>query len=124
MVIQPQFAAVSVFAEGLALIRVAREWGYVDKSDRVVIPPQFDSAEVFVGGLAWVMVTGQSGSIDQNRTVVIEPQFERAESFAGGLAAVHKIDQRIGANGLIEGLRQDFLHTTISICAHSTPKKV
>ena len=72
--------------EGLALTQVGEQWGYVDKSGKVVF--KFDNAGPFSEGLAHVQIGGKFGYIDPSGKMVIEPQFEAALPFAEGLAPV------------------------------------
>ena len=52
---------------------MARKYGYIDKSGKVVIEPQFDYVRDFSEGLAVVEKDGKWGVIDKNGKVVIEP---------------------------------------------------
>ena len=67
---------------------MAKKWGYIDKSGKVVIEPQFDSADDFSEGLAKVKKDGKRGYIDKIGKVVIEPQFDEVWDFSEGLATV------------------------------------
>jgi predicted NUDIX family NTP pyrophosphohydrolase len=49
------------FSEGLAAILVNGEFGYIDRSGKMVIVPQFDRASRFSGGLAEVQVVDARG---------------------------------------------------------------
>jgi WG containing repeat len=88
---------------GLFPIRENQEWGFIDKSGKVVISPQFQAVggtmegKGFSEGLAWVCFgrcsrpaeTGDSnGYIDTTGQIVINPRFEEADSFSEGLARV------------------------------------
>ena len=97
---------------------MAKKYGFIDKSGKVVIEPQFDHARDFSEGFAqvikggkWVfedemnkmvIKDGKSGSIDKSGKVVIEPsyqkkgksrQFNRIYPFSEGLAQVEKNDK-------------------------------
>jgi hypothetical protein len=84
-------------------IRQNQQWGFIDKSGKVVISPQFQAVggtmegKGFSEGLAWVCFgrctrppeTGDTnGYIDATGQIVINPRFEEADSFSEGLARV------------------------------------
>ena len=69
-------------------VKVNGQWGYIDKTGKIVINPQFDSAWDFSEGLAWVKVGGKWGYIDKTGKIVINPQFDDAHDFHDGLALV------------------------------------
>ena len=45
---------------------MARKYGFIDKSGKVVIEPQFDYAEPFSEGLACLEKDGKLGYLDKN----------------------------------------------------------
>jgi len=68
VVIQPVYAEVKRFSEGLAAVRPKMttgvygrgdEWGYIDMTGKYVIEPSFNQALRFVKGVAWVHVGGK-----------------------------------------------------------------
>ena len=63
-------------------------YGYVDKTGKVVIDFQFEEADGFYDGLARVKVDGKYGFIDKTGKMVIEPQFDHATSFKNGYALI------------------------------------
>ena len=69
---------------------MAKKYGFIDKSGKVVIELQFDDAGYFSEGLARVEKDGKWGFIDKSGKVVIEPQFDDAEDFSEGLAKVQR----------------------------------
>lgn len=79
------------FAEGLAPVRIARSWGYIDKNGTVTIAPRFESAAPFSDGLALVLENGLFGYIDRTGAYAIRPQFKSAENFVEGRAVVGDI---------------------------------
>ena len=76
------------YHEGLAAVRLGEEYGFVDRSGRVVIPPRFQFAERFSEGLARVELDDRYGYIDRTGKVVIEARFQKAFRFSDGLARV------------------------------------
>jgi hypothetical protein len=62
------------FSDGLSIIRVDSEEGFIDKTGKILIEPNFGRAEDFRDGLAYVMnaETGRSSYIDTAGTVVYE----------------------------------------------------
>jgi hypothetical protein len=63
-VINAQFNEATAFAENLAAVRSAKQWGFIDKTGKSVINPQFDEVKPFSQGLAQVTVGGRIGYID------------------------------------------------------------
>jgi hypothetical protein len=77
------------FSEGLARVRVAGRWGFIDANGKMLIKPQFDDAKDFDNGLAAVKSRSDWGYIDKTGKMVIEPQFVyRPGDFVDGLAKV------------------------------------
>ena len=69
---------------------MAKKYGFIDKSGKVVIEPQFDYVRAFSEGLAKVEKYGKYGFIDKSGKMVIEPQFDEVSDFSEGLAQVIK----------------------------------
>jgi hypothetical protein len=88
MVVEPQFSFVGSFYEGLAAVRVNREWKYINKLGTIVLEPKCGFAYSFHEGLAAVEFDGKYGFIDKLGTMVIEPKFDNAFSFEKGHARV------------------------------------
>lgn len=94
IVIEPQFANVGNFSEGLAAVRDKSldNWGFIDKTGKMVIEPKFSGVEDFSDGLAVAQngsgENGKDGFIDKTGNFVIEPLFYSADSFKDGLAQV------------------------------------
>ena len=67
MAIQPQFDEATDFSEGLAAVKIAGEWGFVDKSGKFVIPlGDYKWVKPFQNGLSRVGFTDDGwGYIDQ-----------------------------------------------------------
>ena len=64
------------------------QYGYIERTGKIVIKPQFDEASSFAEGLARVGIGKKWGYIDRTGKIVISPQFDDAWSFSGGLAEV------------------------------------
>ena len=110
MVIEPRFPWAEEFSEGLARVQISGQplgydgqWGFVDKSGKVVIPPDYkttfggknniggdDQEDAFHDGLAKIEVERKKGFIDKTGKVVIPAEFTYAYPFSEGLAAVTK----------------------------------
>jgi serine/threonine protein kinase len=104
MVIDPHFAFVRDFSEGLAAVTFEDRLGYIDRNGKFIIPPliEIDPLSLyregtyqFVEGLARMVVDHRWGYIDADGKYVIPPQFDGAENFANGLARV-EIDHQYG----------------------------
>lgn len=91
--------AETVFHEGLAAVRIGKEWGYISKTGNIVIKPQFEAANPFSDGLACVQIGGKCGFIDQSGTIVIPAKFDynhqRQMVFRSGVANV-ELDRKWG----------------------------
>jgi hypothetical protein len=70
------------------------QWGYIDRSGKLIIPVQFEDAFSFSEGLAAVENKGNWGFIDKTGKTVLELQYDKACRFSEGLASV-----RIPSNG-------------------------
>jgi hypothetical protein len=68
---------------------VAKKFGYIDRTGRMVIPPQWEYAGPFVAGLANVATCSKASFIDKTGRVVIETPFNDAAPFYGALARVY-----------------------------------
>jgi hypothetical protein len=73
MVIEPQFELAQWFSEGLAVVRNAGQWYFIDKTGATKLGP-FDGAINFSAGLASVDKGGTSGLIDKDGAWI--PQVE------------------------------------------------
>jgi hypothetical protein len=77
------------------------QWGFIDRTGKIIIPLQFDSANDFHEGLALVSAKGKKLFVDETGRVVITPQFDIVHDFSEGLAAVNIGEKRIPNLGLI-----------------------
>lgn len=76
-----------------------KNWGYMDKTGRLVIPCKFGYAEDFSEGLAGVEIKGKFGYIDKTGKFVIPPRFHWGKSFSEGLAVA--VIRRFDRNGKV-----------------------
>lgn len=91
VIVEPVYASVSGFSEGMASVSAERggKYGYINTEGELVIPMLYKHAYDFSEGLAAVWEGGRAGYIDKTGVYVIEPQFGwSAGPFSEGLAAV------------------------------------
>lgn len=68
--------------EGLAPIKVASHWGFVNQEGEIVIETMFLGVGYFKGGVAWARaVNDKIGYINKEGEWVIEPIFDMAKDF-------------------------------------------
>lgn len=103
MVIPAKFGEAYDFSEGLAAVKINREfqdvpdnsdkyWGYIDTTGAYVITPRYHQVHAFSEGLAAVSPTTLApwGYIDRTGKMVIAPQFDsRTGPFQEGIACVY-----------------------------------
>ena len=91
-VIPPQFDYACDFSEGLALVKIGENCGFINDTGAMIIQPRFQSTSVlsqgFSEGLAAVAIANKWGYIDKTGQFVINPQFYMAYKFSEGLAMV------------------------------------
>lgn len=91
-VIEPKYAKVYNFSEGLSAVREDSErfstWGFMDKNGQWIIKPSFSEVKPFSEGLAATGLNGKWGYIDRTGNWIIKPTFQDAELFSKGLAPV------------------------------------
>lgn len=97
------FDGVGTFSEGLAIVVVGNQYGYIDTTGKMVIRPQFEVPEgmsqglginwlpiSFSEGLAAAAFGGKYGYINKTGEFLIDPQFDSAKAFSDGLAWVSR----------------------------------
>lgn len=78
------------FKDGFAIYSYnPSNYGFIDKTGKIVIPAVYDSVEDFSEGLAAVKLGDKYGYIDNKGEVVIPFQFMYAGEFHEGMAAVY-----------------------------------
>jgi len=101
VVVEPRFATLKPFAEGLALAGLPGEpLGTIDEDGAWAIEPGRVPFGPYSGpfseGLAQVQVRGRWGYVDTQGEWVVEPTYERADPFREGLASVRKGETQYG----------------------------
>jgi len=97
-VVELQYFDAKAFQGGLAPVRRAAGWGFIDPSGTEVITPQFARAHHFFDELAPVQDadTERWGLIDRAGTWVVEPTFRAMAPFGNGVARFWRPDDTCG----------------------------
>ncbi len=100
--VDPRNFPKASYHEGLAAVRLGDQYGYIDRSGRVVIPPRFQYAQIFSKGLARVCAPPEHpsflfrvlrwddhyaypcGYIDRTGKLVIDYQYVPAHGSSNG----------------------------------------
>lgn len=90
VVIEPRFARVGDFQDGLCLAWIGAEAGYIDTRGEFVIPPQFTTAGDFHEDRALVSKDGRYRVINRRGETVAEIPYRVMGEFSGGLARVQR----------------------------------
>src|ERR1700682_5016416 len=69
-------------AKTLFPVEKDNQWGFIDRTGKIVIPLQFDSANDFHEGLALVTAKGKKLFINATGRVIITPQFDIVDDFS------------------------------------------
>ena len=88
VVIPFKYDDVETFSEGLAIVKLKNEYGFVDKSGKLVVPLKYGTADSFSKGLAVVELNGKYGYINKNDKEVIPIKYDDVWKFSEGLAGV------------------------------------
>ena len=72
------------FSQGLAVVRLADKFGYIDQSGIFIVPPEFEAAESFREGFAVVRLHGKCGLIRTDGSWLAGPQFNDMLGFENG----------------------------------------
>lgn len=84
------FALALAAQPALFPIREGRQFGFIDRSGRVVIPPKFDKVEEFHDNRAAVYIGSAGGYIDPTGNLVIPAIYTTVADFEQGRALVSK----------------------------------
>jgi WG repeat protein len=97
------FAFGTGFHDGLAAVRDASGWKYIDKTGKVILQlaREFTMAQEFHEGLA-VVATKKRGYIDKTGKLVIPAILETSHPFEGGHAEVSILDGNMPVNAVID----------------------
>ena len=115
---KPLFDDAGFFHEGLAKVKLRKNWGFINESGNVVInmdilksvnevvtSPPFDKVSDFSNGYAAVEVRNRIGYIDKTGKFVIEPNLLGGRPFKNGIARIVPSDRKgwnyIDKNGKI-----------------------
>lgn len=71
-------------------IRNGRQFGFIDRSGKVVVPAKFDKVEEFHDSRAIVYIGSNAGYIDPSGQLVIPAVYSTARDFANGRALVSR----------------------------------
>ena len=73
--IKPIYCEAGLFAEGLAAVQKAGNWGYINGANKEIIAFQYDYARRFKQGRAIVKVGEYYGLIDEKGNFVVKPTY-------------------------------------------------
>jgi len=93
LVIPPVYDVVSIFSEGLSLVGLNGQYGYINKMNERIIPCQFDGGLDFEQGRAVVEKDGKFGLIDRSGKMILACEFEDIGTFSDGLIYAQKNDR-------------------------------
>jgi len=74
--------------DGLFLVKKNDQYGFIDRTGKLVIDLQFEHAYDFEDGLAGAKTNGKYGFIDKTGRFVIKPQFDSVRGFEDGIAPI------------------------------------
>ena len=82
-VIGPKYTDARAFSEERAAVQIGGQWGFIDKTGRIVVPATYDLALPFSNGMALVRGGAESlfGFVDRAGREVMPPQFAFATAF-------------------------------------------
>ena len=83
-----KYAWKGKYYEGLAMVRLDKKYGFIDKTGKEVIPIKYDNAWNFSEGLASVKLNGKWGFINKIGEEVIPLKYDKVENFSEGFAKV------------------------------------
>ncbi|MBL9113904.1 MAG: WG repeat-containing protein [Verrucomicrobiaceae bacterium] len=87
-VVEPKWDAIRAPMEGMAPVRLAGKWGFVNEQGQTIGEVKWEEVGNFVEGLAAVKSGGKWGFIDKEGKVSIEPTWNEVLHFQEGLAPV------------------------------------
>lgn len=93
------------FCNGLARVKLAKKWGYIDTTGNVVVSPKYNEAGNFDDGIARIRLGQKWGMIDVTGRELVKPTFDAILEFVNGKAKVLLNGQEYYMNK--EGIRVD-----------------
>lgn len=99
VVVEPQYKSADIFCDGLARVKGAKHYGFVDPTGALVLDGLVD-VTYFSCGLAAARRGPKWGYIDRTGRFVIPPRFSIITAFSEGFAWVREADS--GRTGLID----------------------
>ena len=87
-----KYAWKGEYYEGLAMVRLDKKYGFIDKTGKEVIPIKYDYAYSFSEGLALVKLNNKYGFIDKTGKEVIPIKYDNAYSFSKISLALVKLE--------------------------------
>jgi hypothetical protein len=102
-VIEPEYAEVYPFHEGLAAVRHmrTRKFGFINRKNMFQVEARFNGRDIwFSEGLCPVEADGYTGFIDRDGMVIIDARFYYAEHFSCGRSRVEEVED--GKEGFID----------------------
>lgn len=107
MVINPIFDDVGNFHDGLAKVKINKNWGLVNTSGQVVInkdilksqtdiqtTASFDEASDFAEGFAIIQTRKKLSYIDKNGSIAFTLEIDKAKPFKNSVARVKLMNRR------------------------------
>ena len=88
VVIPFKYDDVETFSEGLAIVKLKNEYGFVDKSGKVVVPIKYDGVIDFSEGFAKVRLRDKWGVVNKSGKEIVPLKYDDVWYFIEGLAAV------------------------------------
>ncbi|MBS1904533.1 MAG: WG repeat-containing protein [Bacteroidetes bacterium] len=113
VVIEPRFANVGAFHEGLAPAREGGLFGYIDQTGKFVIAPIYDFATEFHEGFGITYVDGKPSYIAHDGQRPFECSFEWLNPFEHGRAIVRTTGKHEGVIDRTGRLVADTIYNTI-----------
>jgi hypothetical protein len=89
-----QYDRCNDFSDGLAIVKIGFERGYINREGKIHIKPQFNIIDAYsedvasAGFIDFKTMDAKSGYINRSGDFVIEPQFEVTSPFQEGFACV------------------------------------
>ena len=96
VVVEPRYAQILPYSEGLAAVEFKGLWGYIDLDGEEVIPPLFTNSGSFSGGLAIVQYNGLWGYIAPDGERVVPCNYQAVRPFGISGRAIVQLHDKWG----------------------------